>query len=162
MRDRGYDFWSYDAYSISIYTPAHALSEPPMTGMDVLTSFEVLEHFANPATECFQIFGTKADVLILSTELFRGQDASWDYLAQETGQHVFFFSAKALAGLARRFGYTAMGWNNLLIFMRNKDPASLEFFRTEPSQLYLRGLRLFAEHQRDPYKWIQLELAEAR
>lgn len=99
LRDHGVDFYAYDKYSKPIY--AQGFTTPPGSP-DLVTAFEVLEHFSNPAVDFEDLIRFEAKYILFSTEIYTGQRNDWWYLAKETGQHVFFYSPNALERLAKR------------------------------------------------------------
>jgi hypothetical protein len=116
LRDRGYDAYSYDRYVASIYAPHFVGS--PSDRHDLVSAFEVMEHFACPATDLDQIFQAKPKIVLATTELFSGQSAEWWYLAPREGQHVFFYSDKAARFIAAQYGYNVLIGRNCLLFSR--------------------------------------------
>jgi hypothetical protein len=57
-------------------------------------------------------------VVLISTELYNGQDANWPYLAPESGQHVFFYTKAALEHVAQRYGYKLVLGGSFQLFLR--------------------------------------------
>ena len=160
MRDRGINFLSYDLYAQPFFSDRYCLTSLEGRSPAVVTAFEVLEHFTNPADDLNQLFQSRPALVIATTELFTGQDLSWPYFAEGTGQHVFFYSPRALTQIAKRFGYSLAHVGGSDCFRRR--------FRTRPSRhlhaacsaelralsqdnmLMRHGLALFVSHQRAP------------
>jgi hypothetical protein len=101
LRDYGLNSFVSDAYATPLY--AQAFTKPDFARPDLVLAFEVLEHLAQPELELPGLFSIGADVILATTELYRGQGSDWWYLTPESGQHVFFFSEAAVR-LAGRFG----------------------------------------------------------
>lgn len=116
MRDHEIDCYAYDKYAIPIY--AQAFRSPPDRGVDLLTAFEVLEHLPNPAADLDEIFSFSPQYVLCSTEIYANQSSDWWYLAQEGGQHVFFYSAPAINFIAQKYGYNVVRIGEMLLFYR--------------------------------------------
>ena len=113
LRDLGTDAYCYDKYVRPLYAEA---CEPPAK-CDVITAFEVWEHFADPLGETDRIFGYQPSVHIVSTEFHRDQPEDWTYLHPEIGRHVFFYSERALHFVARRHGYDVIHGSRFAVFV---------------------------------------------
>jgi len=116
LRDRGFDAFSFDRYVDSIYAPHFVGS--PSDRHDLVSAFEVIEHFACPSKDLDQIFLARPNVVLATTELFSGQSADWWYLAPREGQHVFFYSENAAQCIAAQYGYRLLLGRNFLLFSR--------------------------------------------
>ncbi len=114
LRDRGYDAYSFDRYVAPIYAP-HFVGDPTQR-YDLVSAFEVMEHFACPAKDLDQIFLARPGVVLATTELFSGQSAEWWYLAPREGQHVFFYSEDAARFIAAHYGYRVLIGRGFLLF----------------------------------------------
>ena len=84
---------------------------------DLVIAIEVLEHLPAPAETLARMFAANPKVLLARTVLYRGEEADWDYLSVFTGQHVFFYSVKALDWIGKRFGYTAHIRDNYIVLI---------------------------------------------
>ncbi len=114
---------------------------------DIVTAFEVVEHFAHPETELAGLFRLAPQVLITSTQPYEGGMAKdWWYIGPETGQHVFFYSHKALHQIAARFGYHLYEFGSLQVFSRS-PLSSLQqtYLRAGLSQKGRRLMRMAIE-----------------
>lgn len=120
LRDREYAAYCFDRYVTATY--ARQFTGSPADRYDLVSAFEVIEHFERPATDLEQIFGPRPRIVLLSTELFSGQGADWWYLAPREGQHVFFYSEKAIRLIAAGFGYDVIFGRTFVLFSR--DPFS--------------------------------------
>lgn len=171
MRDRGFDFLSYDHYANPFFSDRYSLTA--MTGRSpaVVTAFEVLEHFPEPAQYLEQLFEARPALVIATTELFTGQDATWPYFADGTGQHVFFYSPKAMASVAKRFGYSLALVGGLIVFFGRSEIERLGITAdhvvatlkglAQNNVLMRHALALFLNHQRAPYEHILREVEAA-
>ena len=101
MRDKGFPFEWYDKYCENLFAKGH---EKKFRHYDVLTAFELLEHLPNPLGEVSEILSI-ADNAIFSTELIPKDNPKineWWYFAPETGQHIAFYTEKAMEEIARK------------------------------------------------------------
>jgi len=172
MRDRGFNFLSYDLYAQPFFSDRHHLRSMEGRSPAVVTAFEVLEHFPNPAEDLQQLFANRPALLIATTEVFTGQDLSWPYLADGTGQHVFFYSPKALNQIAKRFGYALALIGGLIVFVNAPRlqrlglsvPQTANALKalSQNDMLMRHALALFANHQKAPYEHILKEVEAAR
>jgi len=119
LRDKEWNCYVKDKYAHPIY--AQTFTEPNFEKPDLLLAFEVLEHMPQPKQELGALFQRNPDFFIFSTETYsKGQGESWHYLAPETGQHVFFYSLKALKQLAKEKGYNFEAAGGYFIFSKRK------------------------------------------
>ena len=106
MRDKGYNFFRQDKFCPNLFAANYDVDDsPPATKFELVTAFEVFEHLPDPGQEIQKIFEF-SDSVLCTTEIVppnpiaRAED--WWYFAPETGQHISFFSARALEILARQ------------------------------------------------------------
>jgi hypothetical protein len=123
LRDAGYDVYWYDQYSSPGYATGFVGS--PSDTYDLITSFEVVEHFSNPNSDFEALFAGKPTALLLMTELYTGQSEDWSYLAPEEGQHIFFYSPQALRLIGANYGYHLLLCRGFILFLRDA-PAPLQ------------------------------------
>lgn len=171
MRDRGMNFLSYDLYAHPFFSDRHSVQTLAGRTPAVVTAFEVLEHFSNPAEDLEDLFQTRPALVIATTEVYAGQDPGWPYLAEGTGQHVFFYSRQALGHVAKRFGYLLALVDGLIVFIdgpglerRGMSAAhAVAELRalTKPNMLLRHGLALFVNHQRAPYEHVLRDVEAA-
>jgi len=119
LRDYGVNCFVRDKYANPTYS--QGFSEPDFSEPNLVLAFEVLEHFAAPATEVADLFQSQPRVLVLSTTLYRQQPKDWWYLGAESGQHVFFYSAKSLRMIADKYGYSIVLSGGYALFVRKSD-----------------------------------------
>jgi hypothetical protein len=128
MRDRGYQFYSFDTYCENIFSPDLLVSQ--IAGrFEAITAFEVFEHWVNPTDELDKI--TEAtDTIIFSTCLIPDDTSTprdWWYFGLEHGQHVSFYTRKALIALGLKYGMKLATRDNYLHILSRK-PVSIAKF----------------------------------
>jgi hypothetical protein len=134
LRDHGFNAYVHDAHATPTYGRGFAV--PDFAVPELVTCFEVLEHFANPAEELASVFGLGAKAVLATTERWHGQGADWWYLAPTTGQHVFFYSDAAIRSIADRFGYRLLTDGHWLLFVQ---PALASGWKAARARFWLRG-----------------------
>ncbi len=120
LRDAGLDAYTCDRYSDPVYARAYAIDaesllERPFT---MISAIEVLEHCGEPSVELERLFSISPHVLFATTVPYRGEGSDWWYIGAENGQHVFFYSPKALKIIGERFGYQYLGLGDFHVFFR--------------------------------------------
>jgi hypothetical protein len=126
LRDYNVNCYVKDRYAVPTY--AQGFSEPDFAAPNLVLAFEVFEHFATPARELEDLFQLRPTVLLASTEIYCHQRADWWYLASESGQHLFFYSEKALQMIAARFGYSYLLSGGFVLFVRKPDHSGSKSF----------------------------------
>lgn len=139
LRDYGLNAFLSDRYGNASY--ARQFTKTGSFRPELVTAFEVLEHFARPSDDTRQLFGIGAEAVLVTTELYSNQSSDWWYLIPETGQHVFFYTERALAGLAKRYGYDLLRSRHFSIFVQ---PSRLSAARRNWLRLALRPRPLSA------------------
>lgn len=139
LRDRGYDAYTFDRYIDPVYAPQ--FTGDAVVPRDLLTAFEVIEHFSDPNSELDAIFRTGHRAILVTTELYSEQSPGWWYLAPREGQHVFFYSEAAIKLIAVRYGYSLEFGHGYLLFSR--DPLGWMQRLTVRWLLRQRFLRIF-------------------
>ena len=106
MRDSGFNFYRQDVYCENLFAKHFDIEDSKLHRFDLVTAFEVLEHFENPLKEIAGIFQF-SDNLIFSTKLVPDtieEIEDWWYLAPETGQHIAFYHRKTMESIALKHG----------------------------------------------------------
>jgi 2-polyprenyl-3-methyl-5-hydroxy-6-metoxy-1,4-benzoquinol methylase len=106
MRDKGFDFYRQDIYCENHFAKYFDICELNTgTKFELVTAFEVFEHLVDPIEEINKIF-EYTDVVFFSTELQpkikMNSTADWWYFAEETGQHISFYTIKTLKIIAKK------------------------------------------------------------
>lgn len=139
LRDYQVNCYITDSHASPVY--AQGFSDPDFTIVNMITAFEVVEHFVEPACELDAIFNRGVNVVLLSTLLYTGQREDWWYLAPEAGQHVFFYSAKAMELVAARYGYSLVAANGYFLFVREASWLRKAFFKLFILPSFRRAIR---------------------
>jgi len=162
MRDLGYNFFAYDKFGAGEFAGSYQWKEL-VHSCRLVTIFEVVEHFSQPAGEWSEIFLLNPDFIIGSTSFFQGQGADWSYLSPESGQHVFFYSPQALAYLAARHGYSVYYFNMYFVFAKRPLAENiLVQIRNWQDSLYKGCQNTFEQWLANPYGHAARDNAEVR
>jgi hypothetical protein len=122
LRDYDINCFVKDKYAAATY--AQGYFDEDFENPDLLVAFEVLEHYPNPKSDLNDLFSRAPRFVLVSTEIYSNQTRDWWYLAPETGQHVFFYSLKALEEISSRYGYHLVVAGRYIFFARTLRPAS--------------------------------------
>ena len=139
LRDYEVNCFVKDPYSEKKY--AQGFTEQNFQDTDLIVSFEVLEHLPQPKIALEDLFSFKPKLLLVTTDRWHQQPNNWWYLMPESGQHVFFYSNKALEEIAVKYKYKLLICGCYILFIKNISP-----FRTPITKFLLKGkiLRLIA------------------
>jgi hypothetical protein len=121
LRDHLIECFVCDKYSRPNYTPDFELNSRT-NNVDMVLAFEVFEHFANPKADLDEIFSFQPNYIVATTELYANQGNDWWYFTQETGQHVFFYSAQAINLIAQKYGYAVALVGAYILFYKTDIP----------------------------------------
>ena len=116
MRDKGLDFRLCDKYAQNLF--ARGFDTDASQRFDLLTTFEVLEHFPSVLDDLQALFAPQHDFVLAGTVLHRGHREGWWYYAPEGGQHVAFYSAATMKHIGARFGYYSLPGPAYTLFIR--------------------------------------------
>lgn len=128
MRDLGFDFRWDDPFCENLF--ARGFEAGRGEKFDLVTAFEVFEHLPNPV-EGVEAMAARADAIFFSTELQPPgppTPGEWWYYALESGQHVAFYTRKALEQLGAQFGMRLFT-NGRNLHLLTKNPVSPFWFR---------------------------------
>lgn len=135
LRDYGINCYVKDKYSAPTY--GQGFTEENFKTPDLITGFEVLEHYPSPAADLAALFGYQPRALLLSTAVYTNEEHDWWYLAPESGQHVFFYSKRALSMIAAKYQYELVLSGGFVLFVKH-----LPLFQRIAAKLLLKGLVL--------------------
>jgi hypothetical protein len=115
LRDSGLDAFGLDQYA----EPRLAVGfmRTSLSGASVINLCEVAEHFDQPAKSFAEIFAPHPQLVVMQTGIQDHADPDWDYLAPEHGQHVFFYSIRAIQFLAERYQMHAIALGGYVAFL---------------------------------------------
>lgn len=121
MRDKGFSFHWYDKYCNNLFAKGF---EKKQGHYDVLTAFELFEHLPDPLSEIGEILDL-ADNIIFTTGLLPAPAPKvneWWYYCPETGQHIAFYTPKALEFVAKKFNRYYVHYGDFHAFTKLKIP----------------------------------------
>jgi hypothetical protein len=116
LRDYGVDAGSIDKYERNIFSKGFTPQAP-----DVVSLVEVIEHLEDPVGCIREIASClNPNYIFIATQLIpaTGIDSSWWYLQLNTGQHISFFTIRALKVLAAKSGYQLMNCGSVFVMYR--------------------------------------------
>jgi hypothetical protein len=122
MRDRGYNFFYDDKYNTNIFASGFDIADSNIDRFNLLTAFEVFEHFVSPCEELDGLL-QKSDNILFSTEILQDippHPDNWWYYSLSSGQHISFYTKRSLRLMADKFNLKYYSRNNMHLFMRNK------------------------------------------
>lgn len=114
LRDQHINCYVYDKYAPNSYAQGFELKS--LDDVEFVLAFEVLEHFVEPRKELDSIFKNRPQFVLVSTNIYNGEDSNWSYLTPDSGQHVFFYSQKALNLIGKRYKYNVLTCGNYTLF----------------------------------------------
>jgi len=103
MRDIGFDFYWNDPYSKNVLSKGFEYNN--IDKIDLITAFEVFEHFNDPLVEIEKMLNISKNILF-STRIFKGappNPAEWWYYSLNSGQHISLYSIKTLQFIANKY-----------------------------------------------------------
>lgn len=118
MRDIGFDFYWHDDFTTNLLARGFEKSE---SRYELLTAFEVFEHFVDPIDEVKKMTEL-SDSILFSTVIIPEAIPSnnWWYYGFEHGQHISFYSEKTLKTIAEKFGMNLYPFKNLFLMTKKK------------------------------------------
>ncbi len=141
LRDAGLQWFRYDKYCPNLFAACFDASIDRK--YELLTAFEVMEHIADPLNEMKMMTRLSRNILF-STMLLPETPpklGDWWYYCLETGQHVTFYTKKALQLLAESAGLQLHTHENIHLFT-DRQIRSADF---EASVWNLRKYWVFSE-----------------
>jgi hypothetical protein len=143
LRDLGIDAYTQDKYATVTFGKGFTAA---LDGtFETVTAFEVFEHFADPAGELSQLLDAAPRLILATTQLYAGQGPDWRYLSPESGQHVFFYTAKAIRDVAADAGYEVFIGDHFLLFSREPIPRIQAMLLARTTPRVLRGVRAYLQ-----------------
>lgn len=165
MRDMGLNFYRFDKYCENIFATPFDINAESASDMELLTAFEVFEHFVNPAGELDNLVNYSPNILF-TTEIIPAsapKPGEWRYYGLNHGQHISFYTLRSLGKMARKHGlYVYSDGNFVHMFSRKKisgkifkllcmpSVSSLVYNLIPSNSLLEEDYRLISEMRRDP------------
>ncbi len=122
MRDIGFDFYWYDPHSINLLARGFETKNKNYK-YELVTAFEVFEHFAEPIKEIESMLQFSGNILF-STELLPStlpKPREWWYYALKSGQHISFYSYRTLKCIAQKYNMNlCSNGENFHLFIKNR------------------------------------------
>jgi hypothetical protein len=141
LRDYRLNAYVSDPYADATY--ARGFTDPDFDRPDLITAFEVFEHFASPKEDVAALFASAPTALLISTAIYHGQGPDWWYLYPESGQHIFFYGEAAMKLIAERFGYVLVRSGGYTVFVQPDALGSERFLKHGLRAKVLKMLRSF-------------------
>jgi hypothetical protein len=120
LRDMGIDAYWTDQYCENLFASHFEYTSEEI---DLVTSFETLEHLMEPVKEIRHMLSFAPNLLI-STEMASFPAPSiydWDYYGTEHGQHIGFFRPLTIDTIANILGRKAIRLNKNIFFISNQN-----------------------------------------
>jgi hypothetical protein len=105
MRDYGFDFYWTDPYTENLFARGFSFNSGSDVPIELLTTFECFEHFADPLNEIEKMLSISRSILF-STDIFTSGipcPEQWQYYYFSHGQHISLYSITSLKVIAERF-----------------------------------------------------------
>lgn len=128
MRDLGYDFYWRDPFCQNLFAKHFVASLDRQ--YEALTCFEVFEHLDMPMGEIAKMAALTRNIIFttLIPPLDIKQQEDWWYFAPEHGQHIAFYSLKALNWIANEIGLI-LSTDGSGLHMFSESPISPTLFK---------------------------------
>jgi hypothetical protein len=130
MRDKGFEFYWKDPYCENLFATGFDAGDGVADRYSLITALEVFEHLPNPA-EVFAQLVARSENILISTELLPPSPpviGEWWYYGLDSGQHISFFSRRALMLLATRHGRHLVS-DGHCVHLFTRRPVSAAWFR---------------------------------
>ena len=105
MRDIGFDFYWQDNYCENIFANEFETDNAGTSNFELVTGFELFEHFLNPIEEIEKILRYSRNILV-STFLIpqnNPKPGNWWYYGLEHGQHISIYSYESMKYIAGKY-----------------------------------------------------------
>ncbi|MFC2583527.1 MAG: class I SAM-dependent methyltransferase [Lachnoanaerobaculum saburreum] len=117
MRDSGFNFEWFDKYCENLFAKSFEKSKEHY---NLVTAFELFEHLSNPMEEIRQLI-LLGDNILFTTLLVPNsvpKVSDWWYYAPHGGQHVSFYTERALQYIAKSFDLHYVGYRDIHLFSK--------------------------------------------
>ncbi|MBD2492725.1 methyltransferase domain-containing protein [Nostoc sp. FACHB-280] len=105
MRDLGFDFYWDDKFCTNLFAKGFEFDLDNNATYELVTAFEVFEHFSNPIEEIENILKISKNILF-STEILPENNPKpneWWYYSPHDGQHISIYTVKTLSKIAEKY-----------------------------------------------------------
>lgn len=104
MRDKGFNFYWSDLHASNDY--ARGFEREEDSNYDLVTAFEVPEHFSDPIAGFSELMSLSNNVFVSTCVVPQPTPGlfDWWYYMPSSGQHIAFYTTESLHILAERFG----------------------------------------------------------
>ncbi|MEH2392650.1 MAG: methyltransferase domain-containing protein [Nostoc sp.] len=105
MRDLGFDFYWIDKFCTNLFAKGFEANKYTSNSYELVTAFEVFEHFINPIEEIENILKFSRNILF-STELLPPNNPKpneWWYYTLHEGQHISIYTLNTLSIIAKKY-----------------------------------------------------------
>lgn len=129
MRDRGINMYRYDFYCENLFAKGYDLENTEIQSFDMVSAFELFEHFIEPHDDIAEI-RKYSDSILFSTLLIPSNQPKikdWWYYLPEHGQHVSFYTKKALNILAEKSNLKLLTNETNMHMLTDKNINIIEF-----------------------------------
>ncbi|WP_338043324.1 glycosyltransferase [Nodularia sphaerocarpa] len=123
MRDLGFNFYWIDKFCKNLFAKGFETDESANELYELVTAFEVFEHFVNPIEEIENILKYSQNILF-STELLpenNPKPSEWWYYAPHEGQHISIYTIKSLSIIADKYNLNLYSNGTSLHLLTNKN-----------------------------------------
>lgn len=120
MRDLGFDFYWFDKFAEPLVCKGFEYDNQEI---DLITAFELFEHFDNPHEQIEEIMTISKEVFfstVCYSDAFELPDENWWYYSLDSGQHIIFYSRETLKYIAKKYKLNYYQINNIHWFTSRK------------------------------------------
>jgi len=138
MRDLGFDFYWQDNYCKNLFSEGFESLNSGTVDFEMVTGFELFEHFENPIEEIEKILKYSNNIFI-STFLFpqnNPKPGEWWYYGLEHGQHISIYSFETLKYIAKKYSLNIYSNKKNLHLFTSKKINSLLFKYVNLKNIY--------------------------
>lgn len=129
MREIRFQFDWCDRFCDNLFAAEFEGTLDPDKPYELITAFELFEHFANPLDDIRQLLKLSPNILF-STELLpphNPKPGQWWYYAPQEGQHVSFYTPKSLQVIATKLGLNVYSNGSSLHLLTEKTLSPKQF-----------------------------------
>lgn len=130
MRDIGFDFNWHDTFTENLVARGFEYDFKLKEDVELITSFESLEHFKDPIKEIDKMISLSKNLLFTTSILPNTipKPNEWWYYGLEHGQHISFYSVETLRYIATKYKLKLFT-NSVDVHLLTEKPISSFIFR---------------------------------